>query len=206
MEKLPDPPSNFPIPPVLEKQKAGSRLWRIYLRAGDHPTVWSGFRTFGPTSSRFDHHTYPKRVQSRGIIYATAGSAAILTALAEFFQSTRHIDRFHNEPWLAAFDLVSPLKLLDMGGTWPVQAGGNMAINSGSRNRARKWSRAIYREYESVEGIWYPSSLTNAACVALYERAAHALPPSPAFNRPLGSKTLLDPLTELAVELGYTLH
>jgi hypothetical protein len=183
----------------------GKRLWRIYFQGGSHPAQWDDFRHFGATSSRFDHHTPPKRVQARGILYATLGKEGISTALAEVFQDTRHIDRRHRRPWLASFELIQPVELLDTGSKWPVRAGGNMAINSGARGRARAWSRAIYRGYPALEGIWYPSSLTNQPCVALYQRAAHALPPRPSFNQPLSHPSLLANLTQFAAKLNYTL-
>jgi hypothetical protein len=49
--------------------------------------------------------------------------------------------------------------------------------------RRAVWSRVIYDSYPSVEGISYPSSITNHECVALYERGAHALPSRTIFNR-----------------------
>lgn len=179
-------------------------MWRVYFRASAYPTHWDDLRHFGPTSSRFDHHTLPKRVQPRGILYAAYGKDAILTALAEFFQSTRHIDRRRNDPWLVAFDLDAPLKLLNTARRWPVRAGGNMSINSGSRARARAWLRAIYASYPSAEGIWYTSSVTNLPCVALYERAKHALPSAPSFHEALDSPKLAGGLLRLAKRLGYT--
>ena len=205
MERLADPPRRFDVPGVFRVCPAGSRLWRIYFRGGTYPTSWNELRTFGPTGSRFDHHTPPKRVQARGIAYATSGPAAILTALAEVFQETRHIDRRRGEPWLAAFELSADVKLLDTSGDWPGQAGGSMAINSGSRSRARAWSRVIYASYPDAGGVWYPSSLKNQPCAALYERAARALPASPAFNEPLDSPKLFAGLTVLAKRLNYTL-
>ncbi len=204
-QRLAKPPSQFNIPPVLKRLRKGTRLWRIYYQGGSHPAQWDAFRHFGATSSRFDHHTPPKRVQTRGILYATFGKQGILTALAEVFEDTRHIDRRHRQPWLASFELIQPLALLDTGSAWPVRAGANMAINSGARGRARDWSRAIYRGYPAIEGIWYPSSLTNQPCAALYERAAHALPLRPSVNQPLSNPSLLANLTQFAAKLKYTL-
>ena len=52
-----------------------------------------------------------------------------------------------------------------------------MAINSGSRAKARKWSRAIYSAYASVEGLFYCSAMHgNRPAVALYDRATSAMP------------------------------
>ena len=206
MEALPDPPARFSIPPILQTCAAGTRLWRIYFGVGAHPGRWNAFRYFGPiTSSRFDHHLPPRQAQTRGILYATLGPHAILTALGEVFQETRVIDRRRNEPWLAAIDLAGTVPLLDTGGDWPVRAGGNMAINSGNRGQARSWSQVIYDSYTDIQGIWYPSSITNRECAALYERASGALPPAPAFNERLDSPKLLAWLSQLAEALNYDL-
>ncbi len=206
MERLPNPPKKFSGPPILNRCSTGTKLWRIYYKGGRHPSRWNGFRFFGPTTSRFDHHTLPKRPQSRGIIYATSGPDAIGTAVVEFFQDTRHIDRFRAEPWLACFELTAPVPLLDTGSEWPVQEGGNMAINSGLRSQSRRWSRRIYREYPQVEGIWYPSSLTNHPCASLYERATHALPIRPRFNMALNTTSLLPGLSRIAAKFNYTMN
>lgn len=129
----------------------------------------------------------------------------MFTALAEVFQETRVIDRHRNQPWLAAIDLTASLQLLDTSRDWPVRAGGNMAINSGNRSRARRWSRVIYDSYPDAQGIWYPSSITNRECVAIYERASAALPAAPVFNERLDSPKLLASLSQLAEALNYDL-
>ncbi len=205
MERLPSPPNPFPVPALFHACAPGLRVWRIYFRGGQHPMAWHEFRHFGPTAGRFDHHAEPKRRQSRGILYATAGTDAFLTALAEVFQETRHIDRHLDDPWLVVFALRAPLQLLDTSGEWPVRAGGNMAIHSGSRKRARDWSRAIYRDYGDADGIWYPSSLTNRSCLALYERAKPAMPAGPVLHEALDSPKLVAGLTQLATRLRYTM-
>lgn len=207
MDRLPPPPKALPglDDGDVRALAAGTLLWRIYFRGGEHPGEWDRFRTFGPTTSRFDHHTRPKREQRRGIVYAAHGPSAVLTALAETFQHTRVVDRVRREPWLAGFALAQDVTLLDTGGWWPLRAGGNMAINSGSRAMAREWSRAIYRNYTDVAGICYPSSLANEPAVALYERAEEALPDRPMFNESLASPKLLAGLSELADAIRYGL-
>lgn len=206
MEKLPEPPKHFGIKPVLQMLRTGTLLWRIYFRGGRHPVRWSQFRNFGPTSSRFDHHTQPRRAQQRSILYASYGEDAILTALAEVFQEKRSIDRTADSPWLAAFELTDPLALLDTNSKWMLRAGGNMAIQSGLRHRARQWSRKIYSEYHELHGIAYSSSLTNLQCVALYERATDCIPARALLNKPLADPTLFANLTQWAGQLGFTLR
>jgi len=51
-----------------------------------------------------------------------------------------------------------------------------MALNSGPRPRARRWSAAIYDTYPHIGGLWYPSSMYGGTpAVALYERIEDAL-------------------------------
>src|SRR5512139_1525033 len=106
MEFLPPAPKKFRVATDAYRLEAGVMLWRIYFRAGKRATAWNAFRYFGPTDSRFDHHTCPKRTQDRGIIYATTGRDAIGTALAETFQGTRLVDRHRDEPWIVGFGLA----------------------------------------------------------------------------------------------------
>ena len=165
--------------------------------------TWQAFRAFGPVAARFDHHSPPPRVQERKILYA-AGSP--LTCLAEAFQDTRNIDAQHNEPWLVGFATTQELHLLDLTGLWPTRAGASMAINSGQRARARRWSQAIYEAYPAVQGLWFPSSMqSNQPAVALYERAEASLPAAPFFHRALADPLLLTILENAATVLGYTL-
>lgn len=181
----------------------GTVLWRLYFRGGRHPTFWNIFRAFGPTSSRFDHQIGPPRVQDRCVLYAAERGPA---CLAEVFQDTRVIDRLARDPWLAGFALQSPLLLLDLTGSWPTRAGASMAINTGPRPRAQRWSQVIYEAYPNGQGIYYPSSMYgNSPSVALYERALPALPPSPVFHRPLSDPALLPVLKRVALEIGYGL-
>lgn len=191
------------ISPDLRSLPAGTMLWRLYFRGGRHPTFWNAFRAFGPTRSRFDHQVPLPRLQVRRILYAAEEGP---TCLAEVFQDTRLIDREAHDPWLAAFELVEPLKLLELTGRWPTRAGGSMALSSGPRPRAQRWSRAIYEAYPAVLGLYYPSSMHgNRPSVALYERAAPAIPSIPIFHRPLIDPALLPVLSRVAKDLGYGL-
>jgi hypothetical protein len=143
-------------------------------------------------------------VQDRRILYV---AAQIRTCLAEVFQRRRHIDTSFGHPWLVGFALAAPLRLLDLTGAWPTRAGASMAINSGPRPRARRWSRAIYVAYPAAQGLYYASSMDgNAPAVALFERAAPALPAHPFFHRALADQLLQPALAGAAEELGYTLN
>jgi hypothetical protein len=201
MAKLPEPPN--PLEPEIAVRERGARCWRIYYAGGRHPATWRDFRFFGPTLARFDHHDPPPSVQARGILYAAASP---LTCIAEVFQATRVIDRGSGSPWLVAFDLVHDVPLLDLTGPWPTRAGASMAIGSGPRARARRWSRAIYSTYANVEGLLYASSMhANRPALALYERARAALPAAPAFHRALLDPALVPRLDTAATALGYRL-
>jgi len=208
MERLPNPPGSLPKVRAhdLKRLEAGTRVWRIYFRGAEHPATWNTLRYFGPTNARFDHHTEPERVQKRGISYAAYGPRAIMTVLAEVFQETRLIDRFRAEPWVVCYELARTVTLLNVGSRWTVRAGGNMAIVAGSRRRAREWSRAIYRACPDLDGIGYPSSITNEPCIALYERAGDSIPTAPVFHDALASLRLFAGLTHLADQIAYDLR
>ena len=202
MAKFGEPPTSLHIPKEIVTLKA-SRFWRVYFIGGTHPTGWSDFRFFGPTQVRFDHHDAPPALQSKGIFYCAEDPT---TCLAEVFQATRTIDRTGRAPWLVGFELDREVQLLSLTGDWPTRAGASMAINSGQRPRARKWSRAIYDAYQTVEGLLYCSSMhANKKAIALYERARSALPKAPLFNRALADPAILKRLNRAASELGYRL-
>jgi hypothetical protein len=140
-------------------------------------------------------------VQTKGILYAAASP---VTCLAEVFQATRIIDRGVNEPYLVGFDLLADVTLLDLGGPWPTRAGASMAINTGPRPRAQRWSRLIYSTYPDAQGVYYPSSMHgNQPSVALFERAALALPTMPVFHRALADRALLPRIGAAAAKIGY---
>jgi hypothetical protein len=203
MPKFPEPPSALSLPPDIFLLAAGTMLWRVYFTAGAHPSTWNGFRFFGPVAARFDHHDGPPHNQTLGIQYSALSP---LTSIAEFFQATRMIDRSARRPWLAGFQVTSDLSLLDLTNGWPTRAGASMAINSGPRPRARRWSRLIHASYPDVHGLYYPSSMrSNQPCCALYERAQGAMPASPVFNRALADPALLARLATAAATLGYKL-
>lgn len=204
-DRLTPPPSVAAlraIAPEIHVLPAGAELWRIYFRAGPHPSRWNGFRSFGPTGARFDHQPPPaKRHRTRAILYASDSGP---TSLAEVFQQTRVIDRFADSPALAAFTLRRDLQLLDLTGAWPTRAGASMVINSGSRVKARAWSRAIYAAYPDVAGLRYASSMNaNQPAFALYERARSAVPTTAVLDLPLNTPALAAPLAAAAVRFGY---
>ncbi|WP_154769016.1 RES family NAD+ phosphorylase [Nakamurella alba] len=189
-ERLPDPdPGTWPDDPdpwirVLDR---GTPVVRIHPTAGPYPARWNAFRSWGPTNSRFDHHPGPTgdhpdhRIlygSVNGVLVGGTAYPGFVTAHAEYYQSTRTIAPGPSADWIAIFTLARPLRLLDLGDSdWVTVAGGNGAITSGPRDRARLWAQAIHRRYPDVQGLVYPSSVVPAGrAVALWERATPALP------------------------------
>jgi hypothetical protein len=206
----PGVPALARLTPAISTLGAGTTLARIYYSRGEHPQVWNQFRYFGPVNSRWDHHAPDvvgnPRAQSRGIYYAAIDAK---TCLAETFQSTRRIDRVFQAPWLAVFETLARLKLLDLTGDFATRMGASMAIHSGSRGRARGWARDLYEAYPEIQGILYAASMHGGhAAIALNERALKEplFPEHPLFHRALADDTLLDPLKHAAHDLGYALR
>ncbi len=189
------------IPAVIRALPAGTTLWRIYFQGGSRPTRWQDFRRFGPTQNRFDHHLAPPRTQARAIFY---GAVHGLTCFAEVFQESREIDVRQHAPVLVAFITRQPLTLLDLRGAWPTRAGGSLAISAGERRRSRRWSRAIYGAYPKLHGLWYGSSMhASRPAVALYERAARAMPVLPIFHRQLSDPAIAAVVARAAAQFNY---
>ena len=183
---------------------AGTIVFRVYFRGGNFPVIWNQLHYFGPTMARFDHHELPPAMQPRGILYAADHPR---TSLAEVFQARRTINARRDEPWLVGFCLATDVRLLDLTGLWTTRAGASMAMSSGPRAMARRWSSTIYEAYSDADGLWYGSSMhANAPCVALYERAILALPsPAVVFHRAPTDDTLRAFLENSAEVLGYRL-
>jgi hypothetical protein len=114
--KLPEPPSVAEmrdIDPDVSILPAGTRLYRIYFRGGEHHAGWNRFKDFGPLpGARFDHHFEPPRVQERRILYAALREDAVATCVAEAFQEGRLVDTRRCDPQLAAFSLAEDVPLL----------------------------------------------------------------------------------------------
>jgi hypothetical protein len=207
--RLPRQPRS-PLPALesgdTEVLPAGTLLWRVYFAATSFHNTWREFRSFGPVAGgRFDHHRPDKRTRDREILYC---GVRIPGCLAEVFAKTRFIDRRTDEPYIAAFRLVAPLVLLDLRGPWPTRAGASQEISSGPHASAQAWSRAIYDEYASVDGLLYTSCMAGVpdANIALYDRADRAMPIYPVINVPLSHRGLDGALNSAATRFGYDLR
>jgi hypothetical protein len=131
------------------------------------------------------------------------------------FGTTRVIERTREEPWLVGLALSTDVRLLDLGGGWPDHAGGNERISSGPKDVAREWGRATFEDYD-VDGLLYPSSNSDnggrrgdppmhGLAVALFDRAASALPTHPLVHLPLRHRGLDAGLGVVADRYGYGL-
>ena len=213
MAKFPNSPGAsalVEITPTLVTLPAGSALARVYYTSSAHPLAWNQFRSFGPLNFRWDHHLPTVAAEPRepgGAVYYAAANA--VTCLAEVFQATRRIDRVYQAPWLVIFNTLRALSLLDLTGDCAPRMGASMAIHSGSRVRARGWTRDLYEAFADAEGLVCASSMHgDAPAFALNERALRAtlFPPHPEFHRALADDVLLDPLKHAAQALGYALR
>lgn len=181
--------------------------WRIHRTSGTHVTAWNEHRRFGPlTSMRFDPHPEssdgPSFHSTAGVHYSATDVA---TAVAEVFQRGRAVDMLAGRPMLTGWTPVRPLLLLDLGGSWALRHGAAQSLASALRSVCRAWARSIATELPEFDGIRAPSTMTGAANIVLWRRAADALPAAPAFSRPLDHpdvRRMLDPICET---IGYRL-
>lgn len=185
----------------------GTRVVRVHPLGGTHPVAWNEFRSWGPTRSRFDHHTLPVRSHpTRRVAYVTHGATAFTAALAEYFQDdgggVLPLALTFRRPAASVIDLVADVRLLNLDRGWVTRAGGNQAIGTGSRVRSRQWARAIYRHHSDIAGLAYRSSVWGPGlCVALWERAEGAFPHAPEATRTLDDPYLAVPIAAAAIHL-----
>lgn len=180
-------------------------VWRVHACSGENVLPWNYPRTWGPVL-RFDHQPRPLGIHpEHGIWY---GAAEPRGSLAEVFQETRLIDRFHGSPYLTAARFTRKVRLLDVGGigrgAWLTRAGAQYALDSAPHRIAQEWSRAIHQAYEEIDGIAYRGRFAGGPCVALFERGADALPERPELSLPLSHPGLHAGIATAAIELGYT--
>jgi len=209
--KLPEPPGVAAlrkIAPQTVALPADTHLARIYFAAGQHPSHWNEFRSFGPTAARWDHHLPTANgepvEQSRATLYCAPD---VDTCAAEVFQATRRIDRTRNSPVLVVFALREAVTLLDLRGTFATQIGTSTAIHSGPRSRVRTWAREIYDAYPDIQGVYYGSSMNgHAPAVALNEHAQRTMPERPLFHRALNDDMMVETLQKIALRLSCGLR
>ena len=131
-----------------------------------------------------------------------------VTCLAEVFQKTRVMNRWHREPWLVGFETGKPMRLLDLTGTVTTPAGASMGLMTGPRSVSRTWARAFHAAYPEMDGLYYPSSMhTNRPATVLNDHAQDSgvMPDRTSFHRSLGDAAILSVLRNAAHALGYAL-
>lgn len=134
-------------------------------------------------------------------------TSPVLTACAEFFQSTRVLDPIEGQPWLAVAELARDLRLLDAESSWGARVGCGRLLGSGPKTRTRRWSRVIHARYPHLDGIvWASSVWPPGDAIMLYECARDGLPMHPSFSRPLSDPALHRHLAALVEELGWFLR
>jgi RES domain-containing protein len=206
--KLPWPPRDLASVPVsasdLHEVMPSSVLWRVHRTAGAHVLAWNALRSWGPApGNRFDPHPLPAGEHPASAVLHLALDAP--TAVAEAFGAIRRIDRRTGRPFLTGMQLARPVRLLDLGGTWPTRAGASQALcSSPLKAVTRAWAHALRTAHPDLEGLRFPSSMRGGgACVVLWQPAADALPDVPTFSEPLDHPGMADRLAALAVDLGY---
>ena len=193
---------------MIHVPEIGERWHRVYFRGGQSRTQWDELRFFGPTDSRFDHHIEGEDgsplLQNRGIVYCAED---ILTCVAEVFQNARAVHPQTHSPSLAIFEFKKILNLIDFTGTFPLRLGASGKQMTGPRPHARRWSQAFYEVYPSVDGLYYRSSMTGKATIALYERAfgESTIDAQLIFHRSLSDPYLREALERICDEIGYSL-
>ena len=218
-EELPPPradrfPELRPEGEWVREIPAGTLLSRIYKAGGPHPVDWHEFREYGPLDSRFDPHPEPTGEHpGEGVYYAVLEpqgepafpAAAFAACLLEAFQGTRMVQRSEGAPTLVMFESARPLRLLDLSDSdWLAVAGGNAAISSGERSRARAWARAIRGAYPELDGVVSASSVVPPVRVAaLWSPARDALPRHPLARLRLDRDELTSLIDAAADRYGY---
>lgn len=199
---LPPDPGELQFPPDhLLSVETESVLWRVHRTSGVHVVPWNQLRYWGPAATmRFDPQEPPPRVQERGVSYA---ALSVPTALAEVFQRTRVVNARRGSPYLTAWSPARPLTLLDLTGSWPIQAGASHAINTGRRDHCRAWARAIHTARPDLDGLWFTSSMTGDVAVSLFTHAADSFSDRPKLSLPLDHPGLRAHLLAAAHQIGY---
>jgi hypothetical protein len=199
---LPPEPDELSFPPEhLRVVETDVVLWRVHRTSGEHVVPWNRLRYWGPAATmRFDPQEPPARLQDRGVSY---GALTVPTALAEVFQRTRVINARRGSPYLTGWTPARKLTLLDLTGTWPLQAGASHVINTGRRDHCRAWAAAIHTARPGLDGLWHTSSMTGGHAVTLFTCAANTFPDRPTLSLPPDHPGLRIHLLAAAEEIGY---
>ena len=179
-------------------------IWRIHRTRGEHVLGWNVFRTFGPLSSgRYDPHPLPRGdYPGCGVTYA---ATELRTALAEAFQANRRVNRHEGAPYATSWSPTRPLRLLDLTGDWALRNKAAHSLAFAPRPACRAWSRAIHDQWDDLDGLWAPSTLSGAPIVCLYEAACSSMPVTPGFSRALDHPLIWTIIEHYAAGIGYSI-
>ncbi|WP_366179926.1 RES family NAD+ phosphorylase [Actinomyces timonensis] len=187
-------------------------LWRVHRTAGEYPSAWNGFRSYGPlTTMRWDPHPGPRGDHpGHGVLYAATD---LRTAVAEFFQAQRRVDPMRAGVAATTFVPVRPLRLLALlaeDSSWLLRSGASHSLMAAPRGTCRAWAREIARAEPAdgqgpVDGLWAESTMTGCPMVVLFERAASALPEAPRDSALLAAPVMMAALEDISASLGWEL-
>jgi hypothetical protein len=92
-------------------------------------------------------------------------------------KTRRRLTRDEVEDWgITEVACTARLSLLDLRTTGLVQLGvPTNAVRGKAHGTGRRFSEALYAVAPQVDGILYPSRLTNDVCIVVYDRAVHKL-------------------------------
>ena len=185
-------------------------LWRIHRTAGEYPSAWNDFRSYGPlTTMRWDPH--PGSVgehPGHGVLYTATD---LRTAVAEVFQTQRRVDPMGAGIAATTFAPVRPLRLLALlaeDSPWLLRNGASHPLMAAPRDTCRAWAREIARAEPAdgqgpVDGLWAESTMTGRPMVVLFERAASALPEGPRASALLAAPVMMAALSDISASLGW---
>ncbi|MTD15066.1 RES domain-containing protein [Nakamurella sp. YIM 132087] len=177
-------------------------LWRINVVKGRHPSVWNGFRTFGPTGSRWDPHPSPPGDHAGfGVLYTATEPA---TCAAEVFQLQRTIVLSDHHA-LTGWQPTRPLRLLDLTGGWALRQGASNSLSAADRVVCRRWAAAIRLAWPALDGLYVLSTMTGVETVVLFEPAGDSFPAAPNFQRPLDHPLVHALMDRASARCGYRL-
>lgn len=109
---------------------------------------------------------------------------SLVTAVAETIVRDRFVGRRRRvlaleeiQAWgVTEVSAAAPLSLLDLRGAGAVQLGvPTNAVRGKAHGPGRRFSEALYDQVPDLDGILYPSRLTNDVCIAVYGRAVEKL-------------------------------
>ena len=110
----------------------------------------------------------------------------LTTAIAETIVRDRFVGRRRHRitdeevlSWgVTEIGVSEPLNLLDLTGTGLVRLGvPTNAVKGKAQGPGQRLSEALHGADPNIDGIFYPSRLTNQLCMAIYERATRKLRP-----------------------------